>query len=340
MALNIIFAGTPEFAAYHLQALVNSEHNVIAVYTQPDRPAGRGKKLKPSAVKALALEHNIPVEQPLNFKAPVIDNESAQSSSIHPQTVLASYDADIMIVVAYGLLLPQSVLDTPRHGCLNVHGSILPRWRGAAPIQRAIESGDTETGITIMQMDKGLDTGDMLLKVSCRINENDASADLHDRLMILGAPALLTVLDQVEHQTLTPQKQNDALACYAEKITKQEAEVNWQEPPQRIQRMIRAFNPFPVAYTFWQSERIKIYAAEMYPLCSHDTKKQTCLPGEIITVSDAGIVVACGDQPASHGIMIKRLQIPGKKAMTVAELLNGYSDLFVVGKQFITQGIV
>lgn len=334
MALNIIFAGTPEFAAHHLQALINSEHNVIAVYTQPDRPAGRGKKLKPSAVKALALEHNIPVEQPLNFKAPVADAE-VEEAPVHPQTVLANYNADVMVVVAYGLLLPQSVLDTPRYGCLNVHGSILPRWRGAAPIQRAVESGDTETGITIMQMDKGLDTGDMLLKVTCDITSQDTSADLHDRLMVLGDPALLTVLEQVEDQVLRPEQQDNSLACYAEKITKQEAEIHWQESAERIQRMVCAFNPFPVAYTFLQKERIKIYASEIVVLSQHGLKRQKHSAGEIIAVSDTGIIVACGDEQHSHGVLVKSLQIPSKKAMTVKELLNGYSDRFAVGQQFI-----
>jgi methionyl-tRNA formyltransferase len=314
--LTIIFAGTPVFAAHHLQALVDSEHKVVAVYTQPDRPSGRGKKLTPSAVKALALQYGIPVEQPLSLK------EAAA------QATLAGYHADVMVVVAYGLLLPPAVLNTPRYGCLNVHGSLLPRWRGAAPIQRAVEAGDVQTGITIMQMDKGLDTGDMLLKVVCDIAPTETSASLHDKLMCLGAPVLLDVLAQVRAGRLSPKKQNDALACYAEKITKQEANIQWQESAVTILKKIQAFNPFPVAYTVFNGERIKIYTAEIA-----NQPAKTVAAGTLISVDEQGVVVACGEQ----AIRIKTVQIPNKKAMSVKELLNGYANYFSVGQQFLCQ---
>lgn len=312
MSLSIIFAGTPEFAAHHLQALIDSEHNIVAVYTQPDRPAGRGKKLTPSPVKKLAQSCDIPVEQPLSLK----DAEAQQT--------LAQYDADVMVVVAYGLLLPQAVLDTPRYGCLNVHGSILPRWRGAAPIQRAVESGDLRSGVTIMQMDKGLDTGDMLLKAWCDIDSQETSASLHDKLMALGAPALLQTLEQVEQQSLSPESQDDDQACYAEKIKKEEAQIQWQQAATILDRAIRAFNPFPVAYSFLNDERIKIYQASLVESATSAT------PGEILSVTDEGIQVACGEQ----SLQLEVLQIPGKKAMSVKQLLNGYSDRFHVGQRF------
>jgi methionyl-tRNA formyltransferase len=315
--LNIIFAGTPHFAAHHLQALIDSQHNVVAVYTQPDRPSGRGKKLTPSPVKALALQHDLPVEQPLSLKV------------ANAQTTLAAYNADVMVVVAYGLLLPQIVLDTPRYGCLNVHGSLLPRWRGAAPIQRAIEMGDSETGITIMQMDKGLDTGDMLLTVACDITATETSASLHDKLMMLGTPALLEVLSQLSSGTVVAEKQNNDLACYAEKITKQEAEIDWGEAAEHIVQKIQAFNPFPIAYSFLNDKRIKIYSASV------TENSKAIASGTIISVDDDGIAIACGQQ----AILVSMLQIPNKKAMTVKELLNGYNDYFIAGQPFISSHV-
>jgi methionyl-tRNA formyltransferase len=313
MPLNIIFAGTPHFAAHHLQALIDSPHNVVAVYTQPDRPSGRGKKLTPSPVKVLAHHNHLPVEQPPSLK------------ETDAQTTLAAYNADVMVVVAYGLLLPQLVLDTPRYGCLNVHGSLLPRWRGAAPIQRAIEMGDSETGITIMQMDKGLDTGDMLLTVSCDITATETSASLHDKLMVLGAPALSKVLSQLSSGDIIAEKQNDDLACYAEKITKQEAEIDWGEAAENIVKKIQAFNPFPVAYSFLNEKRIKIYSASVI-----ENPKAIAF-GNIISVDENGIAIACGQQ----AVLVSMLQIPNKKAMTVNELLNGYNDYFIAGQPFI-----
>ena len=246
-SLRVLFAGTPDFAASHLRALIESKHQLIAVLTQPDRPSGRGKKLTPSPVKALAQDAGIEVLQPASLKG---EDE---------QATLRALGADVMIVVAYGLILPQAVLDICPFGCLNVHGSILPRWRGAAPIQRALAAGETETGITIMQMDRGLDTGDMLLKRSCPIASDDTSSSLHDKLMALGAEALIEALALLQDDTLVPAKQNDSEATYAEKITKEEARIDWSQSAKEIHTRIRAYNPFPVAYSEFNNKRIKIY---------------------------------------------------------------------------------
>lgn len=231
LKLNIIFAGTPDFAAQHLQALLNSEHNVIAVYTQPDKPAGRGKKLQASPVKQLAEQHNIPVYQPKSLR-----KEEAQAE-------LKALNADVMVVVAYGLILPEAVLNAPKYGCLNVHGSLLPRWRGAAPIQRSIWAGDQETGVTIMQMDIGLDTGDMLHKVTTPIAADETSASLYAKLAELAPPALLEVLNGLESQAFKAEKQDDALSNYAEKLSKEEAKLDWNLTACQLERNIRAFNP-------------------------------------------------------------------------------------------------
>jgi len=303
--MKIIFAGTPEFAARHLQALIASNHHICAVYTQPDRPAGRGKKLSPSAVKTLAEEHNIPVMQPVSLKT-----EDAQQK-------LSSFECDLMVVVAYGLLLPEKVLHIPRSGCINVHGSLLPRWRGAAPIQRAIESGDRVSGITIMQMDVGLDTGAMLLKSECPILPDDTSADLHDRLCEIGPPALLKTIGMIEGGTLAAEKQDDSLSNYASKIEKSEAKINWHEAVAVIERKIRAFNPFPICFTEIDDTRLRIYRATKYS----DQNSQP--PGQV-EVAGQRIVVQCGDGQLS----LEQLQLPGKKAMSAQALLNGFSHLF------------
>ena len=306
MALRILFAGTPDFAAVHLRALIESEHEVIGVYSQPDRPAGRGKKLQPSPVKQVALEHQLPVYQPLNFKDPAAVEQ------------LQSLQADVMIVVAYGLILPQNVLDAPRYGCLNVHASLLPRWRGAAPIQRCIEAGDKVTGITIMQMDAGLDTGDMLSKVTTGISADDTGGSLHDRLADMGPAALLATLQQLEAGELQPEQQNDAQACYAHKLSKQEALLDWSQPSATLALRVRAFNPFPMAYTLLGDERIRVLMAE--PL----TKVTHLLPGTIANVSAQGLDVAC----AEGVLRITRLQLAGKKPMSVAEVILGHPQLF------------
>jgi len=298
--MRIIFAGTPDFAAETLKALLTTEHEICAVYTQPDRPSGRGRKLTASPVKQLALDNNIAVEQPLNFK----EDEAKQ--------VLADYQADLMIVVAYGLLLPQTVLDTPRLGCINIHASLLPRWRGAAPIQRAILAGDTETGVCIMQMEAGLDTGPVLSRASCPINAEDTAQILHDRLAILGAETLLQSLPNIVELQNQAQTQDDASTCYAAKLLKQEAEIDWQQSASQIVRKIQAFNPWPVAQTLWQDQVFRIWSA------TRVDDKSTATAGDIITVSKDSIDVAAGE-----GIVrLKHIQMPGKRAMPVADFLN------------------
>lgn len=304
--LNIIFAGTPDFAARHLQALVNSHHNVIAVYTQPDRPAGRGKKLTASPVKELAVSHDIPVYQPGSLR-----KEPAQQE-------LAALNADIMVVVAYGLILPKVVLDTPRLGCINVHGSILPRWRGAAPIQRALWAGDKETGVTIMQMDVGLDTGDMLLKTYLPIEDDDTSATLYEKLALQGPDALLQALEGLANGTLTAEKQDEALANYAEKLSKEEARLDWSKSATQLWQEVRAFNPWPVSYFEHQGNTIKVWQTQV------STTSSNAAPGTIISASKKGIEVATGD-----GVLtLLSMQLPGKKPLSVADILNARGDWF------------
>ena len=301
--LNIIFAGTPEFAASSLQALLDSEHEVVAVYTQPDRPAGRGRKLTASPVKALALEHNLPVLQPQTLR-----DEAAQKE-------LADFHADVMVVVAYGLILPEPVLNAPRLGCVNVHASLLPRWRGAAPIQRAILAGDAETGVTIMQMDIGLDTGDMLRKVVCPIESTDTAQTLHDKLADQGATALCDTLAMLAAGKAQPEKQNDAEANYAEKLQKAEALIDWSQSAQVLSRTVRAFNPWPVAFTRYDDKNLRIWLAE----AMDETSDQPS--GTVLAESRDGIDVATGD-----GILrIKQLQLPGGKALDAGQFLNAHS---------------
>ncbi|MFY8328866.1 methionyl-tRNA formyltransferase [Pseudoalteromonas sp. ZZD1] len=300
--LRIIFAGTPDFAARHLQALIDSEHQIVGVYSQPDRPAGRGKKLKASEVKELALANDLPVFQPASLKS-----DDALSE-------LSSLNADIMIVVAYGLLLPKAILAAPRLGCLNVHGSILPRWRGAAPIQRAIWAGDDETGVTIMQMDEGLDTGDMLHISRCPIDATETSASLYTKLAELGPTALIETIAKLANGEITPQVQDDELANYAKKLSKDEANIDWTMDAAQIERNIRAFNPWPVCFTKMGENTVKIYQA--------DVVEQQGTPGTILNSDKHGIVVACG----THALKITQLQPQGKKPMTVTDFLNGRSD--------------
>ncbi|GGZ09186.1 MULTISPECIES: methionyl-tRNA formyltransferase [Shewanella] len=308
-SLKVIFAGTPDFAARHLQTLLNSEHEVIAVYTQPDRPAGRGQKLMPSPVKALAVEHNLPVYQPKSLR-----NDEAQQQ-------LAALEADIMVVVAYGLILPQAVLDAPRLGCINVHGSILPRWRGAAPIQRAIWAGDQETGVTIMQMDAGLDTGAMLLKTRLPITAEDTSASLYEKLAKQGPEALLQALQGLATNTLSAEPQDDGLACYADKLSKEEAVINWQKPAQTLWQEIRAFNPWPVSYFVLQQQNIKVWQASV------ESSANIAQPGTIVRADKHGIAVATG----AGLLLLQTLQLPGKKATSVADILNARADWFAPG---------
>ena len=310
--LKVIFAGTPEFAAKHLVALIEQKYNVVACYTQPDRPSGRGKKLQPSAVKQVALEHNIPVCQPLSLKS---DEALAE---------LAKWDADLMIVVAYGLLLPKAALDTPKFGCINVHGSILPKWRGAAPIQRSVLSGDKETGVTIMQMDVGLDTGDMLLIRTCDITEQDTSGSIYSKLEEIGPGALLETVEQIAAGTVKAEKQNDELATYAHKLTKQEAQIDWTLTAEQIAQNVRGYQPWPVAYADIQGNTVKIWQVEV----SEESNKPA---GEVISANKTGIVVATG----KGSIKIIQLQPPGKKAMLAADFLNGRQDWVTPGTNLI-----
>lgn len=299
-ALKIIFAGTPDFSVAPLQALLNSEHQVVAVYTQPDRPAGRGRKLTASPVKQVALEHNIPVYQPQTLR-----DENAQAE-------LQALNADLMIVVAYGLILPKAVLQMPTFGCLNIHASLLPRWRGAAPIQRAIESGDAQTGVTIMQMDVGLDTGDMLYKVATDIDSQDTAQTLHDRLSTLGSEALMATLANLTDLQASAEKQDEALVTYAEKLSKAEAQIDWNLPAGEIVRKIQAFNPWPVAFCYWQKQPLRVWQARV----AHTQETQhfsTHAPaGEILGLEKSGLFVATG-----NGVLcLETLQPAGKKAMS------------------------
>jgi methionyl-tRNA formyltransferase len=305
-ALKIIFAGTPDFAAQHLAALINSHHEVVAVYCPPDKRAGRGKKLTACATKELALSHGIVVEQPVNFK------------DAGDQEKLASYNADIMVVVAYGLLLPMVILEAPRLGCVNVHGSILPKWRGAAPIQRSLEAGDKETGVTIMQMDKGLDTGDMIAKATCEITQQDTSATLYEKLADIGPIALLSTLDLMAENKHSAEPQDNNLANYAAKLDKDEAELDWQLPAVELHRKIRAYIPWPVAqFTFTDEKniehRIRVWQA------SYTDEAHGCLPGTIISANKNGVTVAT----TSGSLCLESLQLPGKKPMPARDILNG-----------------
>lgn len=310
--LRIVFAGTPDFAAASLEALIGSEHEVIAVYTQPDRPAGRGRKLTPSPVKVLAEKNSIAVYQPLNFK------DAADRKQ------LADLRPDLMVVAAYGLLLPSDVLLTPEFGCINVHASLLPRWRGAAPIHRAVIDGDKESGITIMQMDEGLDTGDMLLKMSCPIKPEDTSGSLHDKLADLGAEALIESLRQLQEGTLTAEPQNNDLANYANKLSKAEGLIDWNRPAEALERQVKGLNPWPVAYAELNGERVRIWNAEVTEQSS-DMK-----PGTIISADKSGLQVATG----SGVLDITRAQLAGGKQLPISALLNARQDLLRPGNRF------
>ncbi|MWP47303.1 methionyl-tRNA formyltransferase [Gilliamella sp. Pas-s27] len=313
--LNIIFAGTPDFAATHLKALISSEHNVIAVFTQPDRPAGRGNKLTASPVKQLAIEYNLPVYQPATLKKE------------ENQKIIADLNADIMIVVAYGLILPQAVLDMPKLGCLNVHGSLLPRWRGAAPIQRACWAGDEQTGITIMQMDAGLDTGDMLYKLTCPIEQTDTSASLYEKLAKLGPQALLDTLALLTEQKIQPEKQDPSQATYAEKLSKQEAKLDWNLSAEQLECCVRAFNPWPVSYFEVNGEPVKVWQADVVKMAS----KQPA--GTILQADKNGICIA-----TSNGALnMTLLQPAGKKPMSAQDLLNSRKAWFAVGEKLNTR---
>lgn len=309
--LKLIFAGTPDFAARHLAALLSSDHEVVAVYTQPDKPAGRGQKLTASPVKELALAHELPVYQPATLR-----QEEAQAE-------LAALGADLMVVVAYGLILPKVVLDTPRLGCINVHGSLLPRWRGAAPIQRSIWAGDSETGVTIMQMDVGLDTGAMIRKVSCPIAADDTSASLYDKLAGLGPQALVDTIDTMAAGETAAEVQDGALANYAEKLSKEEARIDWSMEAAAIERCIRAFNPWPISWFEVAGQTVKVWQAAVVD------SDQGQPAGTLLKADKQGIDIATG----KGTLRLLTLQPPGKKAMSVADLLNSRRDWFEPGTQ-------
>jgi len=305
--MRIVFAGTPEFAAEHLKALIDSPYEVVAVYTQPDRPAGRGQKLMPSAVKQLAVDNGIQVLQP-----PTLRNADAQAE-------LAALKPDLMVVVAYGLILPQAVLDIPRLGCINSHASLLPRWRGAAPIQRAVEAGDNESGVTVMRMEAGLDTGPMLLKVSTPISATDTGGTLHDRLAEMGPPAVLEAVAGLAAGTLQGEIQDDSLATYAHKLNKDEARLDWSRPAVELERLIRAFNPWPICHSTLNGEAVKVLAASL--------STGSGAPGEILGASKDGLIVACGEQ----ALCLTRLQLPGGKALNFSDLFNSRREKFASG---------
>jgi len=296
--MKIIFAGTPQFAANALEAL-HREHKIIAVLTQPDRPAGRGMKLAPSPVKQLAQQQELAVLQPATLKTEEV------------QRVIAALDADVMVVAAYGLILPKAVLQAPRYGCLNIHASLLPRWRGAAPIQRAILAGDKETGITIMQMDEGLDTGDMVLRRVCSISPDDTAQTLLVKLSAMGADCILEALKLIEAGRLEPVEQDEAEATYAAKLTKNEARMDWHLDARSLERAIRAFNPFPVCQANFNDVVLKIWRAGLIVGAQGE-------PGEVLSVDKRGITVACG----KDALRLEMLQRSGGKALPAAQFLQ------------------
>ena len=308
-ALRILFAGTPDFAATSLAALLNTEHQVVGVYTQPDRPSGRGRKLTPSPVKALALEHGIEVMQPTSLK----DSDA--------QAALAAFNADIMVVVAYGLLLPKAVLDTPRLGCINIHGSLLPRWRGAAPIHRAVLAGDNKTGITIMQMDEGLDTGDMLHIRECDITPDMTSGQLHDQLAELGATSVVEALTQIANGEAVATPQPEEGTTYAHKLTKEEGQMDWTLSAEALQRKVKGLSPWPVAYTSIGDKTLRVWDAEVASTSS------SAQPGEVVSLDDQRIQVACGEGVLS----LTYIQLPGSKAMASDQVLNAKAAMFAPG---------
>ncbi|WP_457808617.1 methionyl-tRNA formyltransferase [Kushneria sp. EE4] len=310
--LRIAFAGTPEFAAEHLRALLESHHEICCVYTQPDRPAGRGRRLTPSPVKALALEHDLAVHQPEKLKTP----------DTHAPLIEA--DIDVLVVVAYGLILPRAVLDIPRRGAINVHASLLPRWRGAAPIQRAIEAGDRDSGVTLMAMDEGLDTGDMLLTVHTPIDDTTTAATLHDRLAGIGATALIEALDRLSDDQLPATPQPEDGVTYAAKLSKAEARLDFSQSATALSQRVRAFNPFPVAWTTLHGETLRLWHAQ-----ARDAREgeSDALAGQLLDAEADALCVACGE-----GVLrITHAQLPGGKMLPAHELLNSRRDQFAAG---------
>jgi methionyl-tRNA formyltransferase len=300
--MKIVFAGTPGFSLPALHVLLDSIHEVVGVYTRPDRPGGRGQRILESPVKQLARQYAIPVCQPTTFR------DSGTLSA------LAALRADLMIVVAYGLILPPAVLTMPRLGCINIHASLLPRWRGAAPIQRAILAGDRETGVCLMQMETGLDTGPVLASASCPIEPDDTGGRLHDRLALLGAQLLGGNLDRIARAELEPRRQDDRRACYADKLEKAEAAIDWTMSAERIARQVRAFNPWPVAETRYSGRQLRIWEARPVNMAS------TQLPGTVLDADKAGIDVACG----GGALRLLTVQLPGARPVSAVDFINAH----------------
>ena len=316
--MRFVFMGTPDFSVPVLNALIEAGHEIAAVYCQPPRPAGRGKKERPTPVHARALELGLDVRHPVSLK------------NADEQAAFEALNADVAVVVAYGLILPQVILDAPERGCFNIHASLLPRWRGAAPIQRAIEAGDSETGVTVMQMEAGLDTGPALLKVATSIDPSESSGELFERLQTLGGSALIEAIERIDTGTIKPERQDDSRASYAKKLTKAEAQIDWQRPAEEILRKIHAFNPNPGAYTTRAGDRIKLWGAALTAL----PNPADAQPGTIVAAPSGELWVACGDQP----LAITRVQLAGKKSQSAEELLRGHAALLAPGTRLGAAG--
>jgi len=307
--LRLCFAGTPDFSAAHLSALITAGHTIDAVYTQPDRPSGRGKKLQPSPVKAVAMAAGLEIRQPASLK------------TVEAQQELAAIAPDLLVVVAYGLILPQAVLELPKLGCINVHASLLPRWRGAAPIERALLAGDAVSGVTIMKMDAGLDTGDMLYKQQVAIDPEDDRISLTDKICEAGKLALLHTLSHFPELSSQAQRQNDSLSTYADKLEKSESLLRWQEPAEKLHRIIRAGLGRAPAFSFINGARLQLLEASVAQTESQKT------PGTILEISRQGMLIACGEAC----LLVTRIALPGKKPWTITDLLNSGTDLLQAG---------
>ena len=307
--LRLCFAGTPDFSAAHLSALIAAGHTIDAVYTQPDRPSGRGKKPQPSPVKAVAMAAGLEIKQPVSLK------------TVEAQQELAAIAPDLLVVVAYGLILPQAVLELPKLGCINVHASLLPRWRGAAPIERALLAGDPVSGVTIMKMDAGLDTGDMLYKQQVEIGPEDDRISLTDKICDAGKQALLHTLSHFSELSSQAQRQNDSLSTYADKLEKSESLLQWQEPAEKLHRIIRAGLGRAPAFSFINGARLQMLEASVEKTESQKT------PGTILEISRHGMLIACGQAC----LLVTRIALPGKKPWTITDLLNSGTDLLQAG---------